>query len=81
MTRVPMAHITNAAPIAWPAAFFAAIGRAFQSVYLAMMVSSTYDNRMKEIQRLNALSDAELAEEGLSRDRIVHHVFRDLYYV
>jgi hypothetical protein len=28
----------------------------------------------REVERLMALSDAELAARGLSRDRIVHHV-------
>lgn len=34
-------------------------------------------SRSDEIQRLQALSDQELAKRGLTRDRIVHHVFRD----
>lgn len=34
--------------------------------------------RVAEINRLNALSDAELAKLGISRERIPHHVFRDL---
>ena len=33
--------------------------------------------RSAEIHRLLALPDAELAARGLSRDRIVAHVFRD----
>lgn len=34
--------------------------------------------RMDEIARLQAMSDAELAALGLRRDRIVHHVYRDM---
>jgi hypothetical protein len=30
-----------------------------------------------ELQRLTALSDAELARRGLRRDQIVHYVFRN----
>ncbi|TMV63132.1 hypothetical protein FGG78_34575 [Thioclava sp. BHET1] len=35
--------------------------------------------RMDRIRRLSAKSDAELAEMGLTRDRIPAHVFRDLF--
>ena len=33
--------------------------------------------RVREIERLQSLSDAELAKRGIARDQIVHHVFRD----
>jgi uncharacterized protein YjiS (DUF1127 family) len=29
----------------------------------------------REVERLSALSDAQLAQLGLTRDRIVHHAF------
>lgn len=35
--------------------------------------------RIDEVRRLQAKSDAELAALGLSRDRIVHFVFRDMF--
>lgn len=38
-------------------------------------------SRTDEIERLEALSDAELAAHGLTRDRIVMHVFRDIAWV
>lgn len=34
-------------------------------------------SRKNEIAYLSNMTDAELAERGLTRDRIVHHVFRD----
>ncbi|QFQ86380.1 hypothetical protein F8A10_02390 [Paracoccus kondratievae] len=34
-------------------------------------------SRRAEIEALEAKSDAELARMGLTRDRIVHHVFSD----
>lgn len=37
--------------------------------------------RQQEIARLQALSDAELAKLGLTRDGIVRHVLRDIYYL
>ena len=53
---------------------FRAIGRFFITVM-------EQNSRVQLVERLNAKSDAELAEMGLSRDEIVHHVFRDLYYL
>ena len=38
-------------------------------------------SRMGEIERLEAKSDAELAEMGLMRDDIYRHVFRDILYI
>lgn len=35
-------------------------------------------SRKAEIAALEAKTDEELARMGLTRDRIVHHVFRDL---
>jgi len=35
-------------------------------------------SRIDRITALHAKTDGELAEMGLTRDRIAHHVFRDL---
>lgn len=53
-------------------AFFANIGQGINA-YLELRA------RTQEIEALNALSDEELAKRGLTRDRIVHHVFRDKF--
>ncbi|WP_300520483.1 hypothetical protein [Aliiroseovarius sp.] len=53
---------------------FRAIGRFF-------ILVMENNSRVQMVERLNAKSDAELAEIGLKRDEIVHHVFRDLYYL
>jgi uncharacterized protein YjiS (DUF1127 family) len=37
--------------------------------------------RMAEITRLNEMTDAQLAELGVKRDRIAHYVFRDRFYI
>ena len=37
--------------------------------------------RTAEFERLNAKTDAQLAEMGLKREDIPRHVFRDLFYV
>ena len=47
------------------------------------MLTSAFakDQRYDEVLRLQAKSDAELAEMGLTRDKIAAHVFRDMIYV
>lgn len=37
-------------------------------------------SRRDRIERLEAKTDAELAQMGLRRDQILYHVFRDLFY-
>ncbi|MBS8225857.1 hypothetical protein DYI42_06370 [Vannielia litorea] len=55
-------------------AFFATLGQGLN----AYMESRS---RMHEINRLNALSDKELAAMGLTREGIPRHVFSDLLYL
>ncbi|OWU85378.1 hypothetical protein ATO6_09385 [Oceanicola sp. 22II-s10i] len=38
-------------------------------------------SRVAQIHKLNALSDAELAKRGITRDGIPAYVFRDLFYI
>lgn len=47
----------------------------------AIVINSTAEARFREVSRLQALSDDDLVKLGLSRDRIVHHVFRDIYSI
>ncbi len=60
---------------------FHAVSTFFKSLAKAMSVNAGMQSRMERITKLNALSDDELKELGIERDRIVHHVFRDIYYV
>lgn len=39
------------------------------------------NSRMRAVEQLNRMSDAQLAARGLKREDIVQHVFRDTYYV
>ncbi|PSL21196.1 uncharacterized protein DUF1127 [Shimia abyssi] len=39
------------------------------------------NSRMQQVQALQKLSDAELAERGLTRDTIVRFVFRDHMHI
>ena len=38
-------------------------------------------SRVDQVQRLQAMSDEALAKRGIKRDQIVHHVFRDQFYI
>ncbi len=46
-----------------------------------MIATSANSARLRKIETLNAESVTELAELGVKREEIVHHVFRDLYYI
>lgn len=54
--------------------FFAAIGT-------ALMNMAESNSKMKEIQRLQSMSDEALAKKGLAREDIVRYVFSDYYYI
>lgn len=53
----------------------------FASLWSAAREQADMERRMLEMRKLEALSDDELAKRGIARDRIAHHVFRDIYYV
>ncbi len=50
-----------------------ALGSFFTSIVRAR-------SRQDQVQALDKMSDAELAEIGIRREDIVRHVFRDVYY-
>ncbi len=53
---------------------FRAIGR----FYISLLESNS---RIQLVDRLNAMSDAQLATRGLKREDIVPHVFRDFMHL
>jgi len=57
------------------AAWFMMIVTAYGKANIA---AREFDIRQTRIANLEAASDSELAELGIMRDRIVHHVYRDL---
>lgn len=52
----------------------------FSSFYSGLSRISEANWRVREAERLNAMTDAALAEKGLKREDIVRHVFRDVYW-
>ncbi len=54
--------------------FFSVVGKSINAYVVRR-------SRSEQIALLESKSDAELAQMGIRRDRIVHHVFRDLFTV
>ncbi|MDJ0827121.1 MAG: DUF1127 domain-containing protein [Rhodobacter sp.] len=65
---------THSGLLARVGAWFAGLGR-------AVFVARAAEARVTEMERLTAMSDAELAKLGLRREDIARHVFRDILYV
>lgn len=61
--------------------FFSGIAEAFNNTMLWLMENSAGNARVQVVRKLQAKSDVELAALKIKREDIVHHVFRDLYYV
>lgn len=60
---------------------FKVVSDFFASLWIAAREQADMEARLHKIRKLEALSDDELAKLGISRDRIAHYVFRDIYYV
>ena len=78
-------HIADAGFRASVASFFAAFGRGMVT-YMERDEPAGAQRSLDmftdiKIARLNALSDAQLAKLGITRDTIPAYVFRDLFYV
>ncbi|MCR8825914.1 hypothetical protein [Pseudosulfitobacter koreensis] len=74
-------HITTSPVAQFFAGFGAALSRGFTKLIEAGQKSRGMEARMHLIDRLNAMSDAQLAELKIARENIPAYVFRDLYYV
>lgn len=66
-------HAADRGLRAWFSSFLTSLGRALEA-------HAHYASRRDQIEALEAKSDAELAEIGVKREQIVHHVYRDLFY-
>lgn len=75
-----MASVTTNTTTA-PTGFWAVVGSFFSAIGRGIVLAGESSARFRDMRRLEAMSDSELAEMGLTRDKIAHHVFRDLYYI
>ena len=64
-----------------PAGIFSAVQHFFASIGNALVAVAEANPRMKKVQALQRLSDAELAERGIKREDIVRVVFHDVLYM
>lgn len=48
----------------------------FKAFWVLLMRLAETDMRVKQVEQLNALSEEALATRGMTRDDIVHYVFR-----
>ncbi|MBW4982829.1 DUF1127 domain-containing protein [Mameliella sp. CS4] len=71
-----MAHVQSTA--AHGGNFFSGF---FEGIFNFLVRISEANSRVKEIERLNSMSDAQLKKLGMERTDIVRHVFRDSFYV
>jgi hypothetical protein len=60
---------------------FNAIGAFFANLGSSTTFAGSAQKRFDQVQMLQSKSDAELAALNIARDDIVHHVFKDLYYI
>ncbi len=74
-----MAHVANASQSG--SRLLNTVSGWFASLWKAAHDQAAFENRMRQMRKLESLSDDELAKLGITRDRIVNHVFRDIYYV
>ena len=68
-----MAHVQTA--IETPA-LASKISAPLRAIGRFLVLLSETNIRVRELERLSALSDAELDKVGLTREDIVHHVYR-----
>ncbi len=59
----------------------ASLSKGLSRFLAAMIENSAGSRRLRRVEELQAKSDMELAAMGIRRDRIVHLVFRDAFYI
>ncbi len=55
--------------------------RFIEGLFDGLVAYGERNTRQAEFDALNAKTDEELKQMGLTRDRIVMHVFREMFYV
>lgn len=56
------------------------ISRLFSAIGNALVTMSTSNARVRQVEALQRLSDAELEKRNLKRSEIVRHVFQDVFW-
>lgn len=78
-----MANATVNAPVSAPVTnpVLGAVSRFFTSFGTALVRMGESNSKVRQLNALQALSDAELEERGLRRQDIAHYVFSGSYWV
>lgn len=74
-----MAYTTAHAPAS--ESVLAPFGRFFKAIWAGLVTIGASHPKVRQVEALAALSDAELAELGLRRQDIVKHVFNESGWV
>ncbi|GAA6164157.1 hypothetical protein NBRC116590_18610 [Pelagimonas sp. KU-00592-HH] len=74
-----MAHISVNAPA--HNSILRVLAAPFVAVGNFLIAIGEANSRAEKANRLQQMSDAELAARGIKREDIVRHVFKDIYYV
>lgn len=53
----------------------------FHAIGRGLMHLTESNQRVRELEWLQTLSDAQLKARGLRRDQLAHYVFRDILYI
>ena len=53
----------------------------FTRLFDGLVAIAENNHRVRRVQQLSAMSDAQLAQRGLKREDIARHVFRDVLYI
>ena len=57
------------------------LAKPFTALGKGLVAIAETNTRYQTLNKLMALSDAELVKRGLNRDQLVHHVYSDSYYL
>ncbi|MBL4768329.1 MAG: hypothetical protein JKY94_11555 [Rhodobacteraceae bacterium] len=61
--------------------WMATIGRYFAAIGKGLVFMGESSSRFRKLEKLQALSDAELAKRGMKREDIVRVVFADSFWM
>ncbi|MCX7564922.1 hypothetical protein OS189_01020 [Sulfitobacter sp. F26169L] len=80
--RMPAAgQVNSTTPFLTARNGFAQLVSVISAIGDRMIKAGEGNARVLRVNALEAKTDAQLAAMGIKRDEIVHHVFKDLYYM
>lgn len=74
-----MAHVTSLPTATFP--LMGAIGRFFSAIGKGLISMGENSSRYRQVEALQALSNADLAKRGIKREDIVRVVYADSFWM